>query len=106
MKKSENQRSAIAVAQQRIAALQAIVDRLPKTRDGVPITPGMEVWTRRLYDGKLFSARVEKIVIDEDGLYLVLAGSGARVRDPDECFSTREAAEAAEVKQHPTTEGA
>ena len=28
----------------RIAELEAIVAKLPKTADGVPITPGMEVW--------------------------------------------------------------
>ena len=30
----------------KIDRLQAIVDKLPKTADGVPITPGMTVWTK------------------------------------------------------------
>jgi len=31
-------------ANAKIAELQAMVDKLPKTADGVPITPGMEVF--------------------------------------------------------------
>ena len=39
----ENAASIVNAAAE-ITRLRAIVDKLPKTADGVPITPGMEVW--------------------------------------------------------------
>lgn len=79
-----------------IAALKAIVDKLPRTADGVPITPGMEVWQ-----------------IDPSGFINAPPGSDSSDQNPrpwsckfkmeGNCFwvvslpvySTREAAEAA-----------
>ena len=40
--------------QSRIAKLEAIVDKLPKTDDGVPVVPGLEVWiNHEQYTGRL-----------------------------------------------------
>lgn len=69
-----------------IKRLRAIVDKLPTTVDGVPIVPGTDVWRKcsachhvhpwRSYDRPDFSTKV-------------LA----------ECYSTREAAEAAKEER-------
>ncbi len=93
--------------------LQAIVDTLPKTVDGVPITIDMEVWFEKLegsvtmgdehisaneniecavvvgieggnsYQGRIFFPESPQIV------------DRARWTIPERCYSTREAAEAA-----------
>ena len=77
-----------------IARLQAIVERLPKTRDGVPVVPGSSrVW------------RINKHGESEESVNWI--GWGATFMSdsndspywptwsPDKCYSTREAAEAA-----------
>lgn len=75
-----------------IKRLQRIVDKRAKTEDGVPAVPGMIVWfsngsgtIRKVCDGGKYGYAVE--VDDADG---------PRVRVPlSDCYSTREAAEAA-----------
>ena len=58
--------------------LQAIVDKLPKTADGVPVVPGMEVWD--LSKPNSFPSKVNGVSAPGVGWY--------------ECrYSTREAAE-------------
>ena len=69
-------------AEQKIERLQAIVDRLPKTADGVPIVPGMEVWSW-MGDAGLMSTEITRI------------GKGGWFAA---CYSTREAAEKARAK--------
>ena len=73
----------IGLLQQEIERLRAIVDRLPKTADGVPMVPGLRVWI--WFGGKITEA--------------VHSGT-----DPKQsywgnalwCYSTKEAAEEAE----------
>lgn len=74
-----------------IDRLQALVDKWPKTRDGVPIFPGMTMWvlrdfgTRRgLFPMEVFSIQ-ELHVCDCDRLLISI----------EDCYSTRKAAEAA-----------
>lgn len=80
----------------RIADLQAIVEKLPKTKDGVPVVPFTtpDLWA--LLDGDLF------YIYSLDWLRAdVCKGSnqndtGETFRfEINECYSTREAAEAA-----------
>lgn len=65
--------------------LRAVVERLPKTADGVLATPGMKVW-RNYDDGPAL-------------LYVGMSACGSdswsMERDPSECYSTPEAALAA-----------
>ena len=71
--------------------LQAIVDRLPKTADGVPVVPGMQIWP-------FFE------IEDEQGAVVCLCAhdgpTGEMLVDGDtmnvgKCYSTRDAAVAA-----------
>lgn len=77
----------------RIAGLEAIVAKLPKTADGVPIAPGDTVWPR----GDLFME-------DEQGaeirysLYDKTTGDDGDLL-PSYVYSTREAAIAAAIRQ-------
>ena len=70
------------------AAAQAVVDKLPKTVDGVPIVPGMTVWPR----GDLFigdeQGAVVKLILWDDL-------SGEVELDARHCYSTEAAALAA-----------
>jgi hypothetical protein len=59
--------------------LQAIVDRLPKTADGVPIAPGASVWAW-MGDAGIVETEIQRV------------GKGGWF---DACYSTREAAEKA-----------
>jgi len=76
----------------RIEELEAIVDKLPKTADGVWIVLGMDVVTHMMTDGWQPN-RILGMFLREGVLWLDM-GRGAKVR-PCNCFSTREAAEAA-----------
>jgi hypothetical protein len=69
-----------------ITRLQAIIDRLPKTADGVPIVPGDTIW----FDIDNYST-VAGIEIEEPGgqWWVSFGISGA---ETDQCYSTREAA--------------
>lgn len=70
--------------------LEAIVDRLRKTRDGVPITPNMELWYIHprgpVYRWKGQPGHATSHYDDEGGVHWI--------RETD-CYSTRETAEAA-----------
>ncbi len=78
-------------AAKEIKRLQAIVDKLSTTVDGVPITPRMTLWV--IYNGEPLAVVVEAVgySIDlEDNPW----GSGT-VAPHEWFYSTREAAEAA-----------
>ena len=79
-----------------IDRLRAIVDKLPKTADGVPITPGMDVWEVIPGTGVIcYWCGVR--IIDEVG---IVAENGSSTRTtPDRCYSTEAAAIEAQKEQ-------
>lgn len=85
--------STVAEQAAELERLRAVVDRLPKTADGVPVTPGMEVW-KHLKNGKAVSLGTIESIHHYDA-----TTSRWPYRDqanPYELiYSTREAAEAA-----------
>lgn len=89
--------SAIDEKDSEIEHLQAIVDKLPKTADGVPIVPGMTVSVLANYGDGL---RIHKLVVYD--LTSIGCSDGDRYHwDCHQCYSTREAAEAAlDAKKH------
>jgi hypothetical protein len=87
----------LAEAQQKLSAAQAIIDRLPKTADGVPVVPGMAAYSIQpppaaptVWDWEVVADDTTKLVSLEDG-----QGSSEFT-----CllYSTRAAAEAAKEK--------
>jgi len=78
---------------ERLAELEAIVDRLPKTADGVPVTPGMEVWTDYWSGPQHGIVRRLNVQLEE--------GSCWADDEADEAmlYTTREAAEVARKKK-------
>ena len=76
-------RQALAELQEENDRLQAIVAKLPKTADGVPVVPGMEVW-QDCFDGIKQRWAASGI---EDDRAMVTSFVYA------ECYSTRKAAE-------------
>lgn len=89
---------------------QAIVDKLPKTKDGVPILPGMELWAD-FRDGVFHgiawaqlnnSGKRVPVTFDEPGVELY-AGCKVRDTDPLACclYSTEAAALAAQEAKQP-----
>ena len=80
--------------------LAAIVDRLPKTTDGVPITPGMTVWTYNPgYEEEILSYIVARIALCDKGDWWIAdktADTWQGGMEPDECYSTEQAAREAE----------
>ncbi len=79
----------------KIERLQAIVDKLPKTADGVHVTPAMELWVRQ--DGEILHFWATCINFVNDG-WLVQYGSYDWYTDED-CYSSEEALLAAEAAQ-------
>ena len=82
--------------------LQATVDKLPRTADGVPVVPGVELWSRPNRDGNCGIAR--HWLLDSRGMvwYGTMlrrpggdAGSSQPIHRTEHQYSTREAAEAA-----------
>lgn len=75
-------------ATKEIERLQSIVDKLPKTADGVPVTPRMQVWCKTPVGGvealKLPHANSEESIRSGFGWVRLY-----------QCYSTREAAESA-----------
>lgn len=69
----------------RLNRLQAIVDKLPKTGDGMPVVPGMEVW---VYDDLNDCFPSEEVEVEIPSILL-------GVEAWSDCYSTKEAAEAA-----------
>lgn len=76
---------------QRSERLQAIVDRLPKTADGVPIVPGGDYWSNN--DRGTFQWSV--VELHQTAASGTFHGSPCVYESYDECYSTREAAEKA-----------
>jgi hypothetical protein len=84
--------------------LQAIVDKLPKTADGVPVVPGMRLWSRSMWCVQ----PMEVVSLDDlssDWPATVRMegasndGQASTYRwHVQACYSTREAAEAAYQK--------
>jgi hypothetical protein len=76
------------------AEAKAIVDKLPKTADGVVVTPDMKIlWA--INNGEVSSRRRSKVA-DDSWVYGRYESESARIRD---CYSTREAAEAAKARE-------
>jgi hypothetical protein len=71
---------------QQLAEAQAIIDKLPKTTDGVPVWPGMVVWY--LFRGIPYSTLA--LAFTKNGRVMSYAGGWT-----EGVYSTREAAEAA-----------
>jgi len=86
-----------------VKQLRAIVDRLPKTADGVPITPGMTVFIPHPRPSNLVT---EREVVAPYGTLACLTKEPAHCgccestthRQARECYSTRDAAEGAKEK--------
>jgi hypothetical protein len=77
----------------RLAEAEAIVAKLPKTADGVPITPGMELWGSLGWNNEPAKATLRGTYAE--GYSVGTPEWGMNVRPEVECYSTREAAEAA-----------
>ena len=71
-----------------IERLEAIVDKLPKTADGVPITPGMKIWLINQDEGQ---ARFHAV----DARDSTIKWWCGNCFHPEEFYSTPEAAQAA-----------
>lgn len=95
--------AASAIAEDR-DRLRAVVDRLPKTADGVAVVPGMTLWQRPgLISGKKYPPReIDWFVLigGEDGLLGEVEEYSWTYRSSD-CYSTRSAAEAAAQEAKP-----
>lgn len=84
-------------AMERVGELEAIVEKLPKTADGVPITPGMKVWGTSPFGGVRDPATAQlRGFFDEYPIFACEWGHNVAGR---ECYSTREAALAASKKE-------
>lgn len=79
----------LAARDAEIDRLRAIVDRLPTTADGVPVTPGMQVWDRE-YGERHYAWHFLRI---EHGIGIASKSVGVVILS--ECYSIREAAQAA-----------
>jgi hypothetical protein len=77
----------------RAEAAEAVVAKLPKTADGVPITPGMELWGSLGWNNEPAKATLRGTYAE--GYSVGTPEWGMNVRPEVECYSTREAAEAA-----------
>jgi len=71
----------------RCLAAEAIVNRLPRTVDDVPITPGMELWTRAEL-GNILNGKVYTFIYKNDKWIVIVEGWTAPV---NLCYSTKEA---------------
>lgn len=83
----------VAAAKARIEAMEAVVEKLPLTKDGVRVVPGVDNVWRITWRGDIEQCEIEiRQPYAECEYYFV---------DPTEvpnCYSTREAAEAAIAK--------
>lgn len=89
----ECSREYISDLEEEIEQLEAIVDKLPKTADGVPVTPGMTIW---------FNTRKS----EAKGFIVASVGTGfCELKDKprgcyhDKFYSSKQAAEAARERQ-------
>lgn len=99
---------ALLSAAKAVPGLVAIINRLPKTADGVPVTPGMDLWFITPVDGSAIKWRIgpdlskaREVCIEYDP-----AGSSYEVFAPSDCYSTRVAALAASAPAETKGEGA
>jgi hypothetical protein len=76
-----------------IARLQAIVDKLPKTADDVPVVPGMELWAPAHMAWDVRQGREPRASLSDDVVHT------------KEYYSTREAAEAARYAKQGSSDG-
>ncbi len=84
-----------ACAVEEIERLQAIVAKLPKTADGVRVTPAMELWVRQ--DGEILHFYATCIDFVAEG-WLTQYGMHEWFIDED-CYSSEEALKAAEAER-------
>ena len=80
----------------RLDALQALVDKLPKTADGVPVVDGDELYHPSVGDNSMFGVHAET-----KAYWIWNSGpnEGSHWTDTiSSCYSTREAALAAKVE--------
>jgi len=89
-------------ANRQVRELETIVDRLPKTADGVPVVPGMEVWvpceTAGYWGqkpGKAVKFMVDWIRSQGTPIHLQFVQGQPYQILAERCYSTREVAEAA-----------
>jgi len=76
--------------------LLSIVDSLPKTADGVPVMPGADIWW--ICNGLIWHGCV--LGVTARGLWVTPdEGDHAGTWQPSDCYSSREAAEAARKEQ-------
>jgi len=75
-----------------VERLRAIVEKLPKTADGVPVVPGMVIWPPEFIEDEQ-GATVK--IIARDNLTGDMLEHGTSLLWIGKCYSTREAAEAA-----------
>ncbi len=78
-------------AADRLAELEAIVAKLPKTADGIPITPGMVVW--EIINYPVGTHCIDNAIVSGEEVVILVDAETDVVR-ASECYSTREAAEA------------
>ena len=85
--------------------LRAIVDKLPKAADGVPVVPGMElylIWTPVVGGNKCRTRDCKGIIEWDEGVIMKWNMSGGTPASQHiaikDCYSTRAAAEAAKEK--------
>ena len=93
-----------------LARLREIVGKLPKTADGVPVTLGDAAFYPFNFYGEPALPQTGTVVMADDDcakykVQLMLAGHNPAIetlayKSVAECYSTREAAEAAEGEQH------
>ena len=80
-----------------LARLQAIVDKLPKTADGVPVVPGMRLYPLHPIDLEAHIEDYGTVTValwdENSGVHLIHGYDSFRVGN---CYSTKEAAEAGE----------
>jgi hypothetical protein len=93
-----------------LTRLREIVDRLPKTADGVPITPGMRVYCSFVNEsvwGSVSRQPEGRIKVHYDSPINLITGGKLLTKCSDPwlacVFSTREAAEAAQHNTKGTT---
>ncbi len=84
---------------ERIVALEAIVDKLPKTADGVPVVPGMDVWCKDAVSHPRSTVGCYQWHVKNVDFRGLISGTFHNVsegpHDASACYSTRQAAEAA-----------
>lgn len=80
-----------------LSAAQAIIDKLPKTADGVPVVPGMKVWWSHS-NGNIDDAEVCELRDGGCGVIIWDEATGRLAHHLEyvACYSTREAAETAQ----------